>query len=375
KIAFIAAFFLVIALPLAFIDATPGKISDMEQRALQDFPVIFGREEETAYEKLREGTIELQKFFNDRIGFRLWCVQNAAAAKIRFLSLTSGKSYTLGKDGWIFYKNFQYNAEKESEIISAQIEVSEYYTSQNIDYYFVLAPAKSEIYPEYLPPIITSSGIPDIDALSTVLESKTDIKIINTKSKILEYKTRGKVFAVGDHHWSGLGSYAGYLAIVDKLNANGYDIEPIDVQFIEEVAPARGGTNDLGIPGILTGMGFIPDIVPVAQWEQTSTSVESGDDWDELQRLKETYRIVNAGIFENPDAKYGTLLLNGGSFFGVNYDVGKYFSEHFKKVIYMFVPEAEIISEADEYFNPDIVLYEKYGNNIYRAANAADLLP
>jgi hypothetical protein len=377
KIAFIAAFFLIIALPLAFIDPAPGKISEMEQRELQDFPKIFNREEETAYDKLREGAREFQKFFDDRIAFRLWCAGNAAAAKIRFLGLTSGKSYTLGKDGWIFLKNFQYSAEKESEIIPAQIDVSEYYKSRNIDYYFVLPPAKSEIYPEYLPPTITPSGIPDIDALSAMLESKTDMKIINTKSKILEYKAKGKVFAVGDHHWSGLGSYAGYLAIVDKLNANGYDISPIEVQFVEEAAPAKGGIYDLGIPGILTGGEFVADIVPVAQWEQTSISVESGDDWDELQRLQEEYNVISraCSIYENEKAEYGTLLLYGDSFLEKAYGLGGYFAEHFKKVIQIRVRDFEVIPEADEYFKPDVVFYETFGNNIYRSANAANLLP
>ncbi|MDR1136076.1 MAG: hypothetical protein LBL49_07870 [Clostridiales Family XIII bacterium] len=377
KIAFIAAFFLIIAIPLAFIDPTPGKISEMEQRKLQNFPQIFNRAEETAYEKLREGAIEFQRFFDDRIGFRLWCVEKTAIAKIRLLGGASGKSSVLGKDGWTFSKGFRYNAEKEAEVISAQIKVAEYYSIRNIDYYFVLPPAKSEVYPEYLPPTITPLMIPDIDGISAALDRETDVNCVNTKSRILEYKAKGKVFAAGDHHWSGMGSYAGYLAIVDKLTGNGYDIRPIDVQFVEEVAPEKSGTNNLGLPGIFTNEGFVADIVPVAKWDQRSKTNNSGADWDKLQRLEEKYNIISAScnIYENPEAEYGTLLMYGDSFFGRAYDIGAYFAEHFKKVIQIRINESEIIPEADEYFKPDIVFYERYGNSIYRSANAANLLP
>lgn len=373
-------FFTLTLVPVVILDTTPNKVSLMENRELQNLPTFNDHPDFSPGGKLIHFVWDFETYIKDRIGFRESIVQAWSITKLAFGGV-SGKLQTLGKKGWIFrhdFNNTAYLKGGKDTIVKTQIRVSEYYKLKNVDYIYVIPPAKSEVYPEYLPNKFTAKNIPDTEDLVAALNT-AGVNAVAPKEKMIEYKTQGKVYSMGDHHWSGLGSYAGYLAIIDKMNEIGYDIERINLTFSDKEAPESSGIRDLGLPGIPIGLTFIKDILPFAEEnERFGYILKEGEDFDKVVEFAEKYSLVSkrSGIFINSEAKYGTLLLRGDSFFAVEYDVAKYFSAHFKKVVWLIdYKGSHAIPEVDEYFQPDIVLIENTGRSIYNARKTADLLP
>jgi len=376
SISFIALSFAIILIPLAFTDKTPKKVSEMENRYLAEFPTLDDHPNANIGGKLINFAWDYETYLKDRVGFRDNAVRTWSIIQLATMD-KSGQNYTLGKEGWIFYHGFsnaRYLDGGKEKIVDAQVKLQEHYAENGVDYFLLIPPAKSEVYPEFLPSNITADKIPDTVDLTNALIS-AGVNAISPLEKILEDKSLGKVYAMSNHHWSGLGSYAGYLSVIEALNNNGYDIQAVEVEFVEEKAPEANGTNDLGIPGVPVNGVFIDDIVPRGKWERSGTLVESGEEYDALHKVFEKFDSGYGGIIVNSDAAYGTLVLYGDSFMADRYEIPYYFAEHFKKVVWVInLDSVRNQPEIDEYFKPDVVLDERYGNGIYRIETMGELV-
>src|SRR5262249_32737262 len=111
-----------------------------------------------------------EKFFNDRLAFRIQLVRWRNYLKMRLFVISPTPAVVVGKDGWLFCEaHFDSNTSRErvpmtSTELASWKEVFEqrahYLADKGIRYLVVVAPEKAQIYPEFLPERLRLRGRP-----------------------------------------------------------------------------------------------------------------------------------------------------------------------------------------------------------------------
>ena len=231
-------FVFMLALPIATMNRTPGKISETENRYLATFPAIIDAEGHLA--DVRSG---FETWLNDNLGFRSQLVRLATNIKLKLLHQSTGDRVEIGRDGWYFYTpehNIQLATGEFTltdvileDIAAKQQQISDWYASQGIKYLLVLTPSKASVYPEYIASGDYGVRETPIDQLETYLNEHTTVNVVNCKNELLEHKDEGKLFLKTDTHYTQLGSYYTYRAISQKLEEMGETVQDFPVTFSE----------------------------------------------------------------------------------------------------------------------------------------------
>lgn len=251
----LAAFLLLVYVPVLTINHVPGKISKVENRTLASFPDIL----DDNYH-LNDGVKSgLENWLNDNIGFRDQFVQTASKVKFSVFGIKSNNKVYAGKDGWYFYtmdNNIQiaqgtYPLDQITlEAIRVNQEaINQRFKDQGIEYILVLPVSKASIYPEMIQAGKYEVRETPVDIVANYLEATTDIKIVRLKDALLEKKKEEDVFFKTDTHWNEVGAYTAYKTIINKMNNwNLHENEPIEVEFQDmyrkgEFSAMLGNTN------------------------------------------------------------------------------------------------------------------------------------
>ena len=145
--------------------------------------------------------------------------------KYYFFNLSDNKSVIFGDQKWLFLNDEVFmgskfpidpesHAEKWANTIEARYRWS---LSQGINYYFVLAPNKNTIYPNYLPSIFWYKGIRPSDLLVSKLIER-GVPALDLKVSLAELGKREQIYLNTDTHWNYLGSYYGAFALVEYIS-------------------------------------------------------------------------------------------------------------------------------------------------------------
>jgi hypothetical protein len=192
------------------------------------------------------------------IGFRDALIRTHNSLCCALLGFSPSVSVVLGKDGWLFYDGHPL-VEDASPVRDfrgrhplpiGQLErlrwaYEDQYLwlrEQGIRYLLVLIPSKPMIYPEHM----TGSRRPGATTwrqqFTGYLRAHTEVPVLDTTEAILAAKARGPVFLPADSHWSHLGMFAGYTAILEALAAGDPRFSPLPAEaFDVQVATRRGG--------------------------------------------------------------------------------------------------------------------------------------
>lgn len=132
-----------------------------------------------------------------------------------------------GKDGWLFFRpqnnieiamgTYPLTEEHIKKIAENQQKISDFYKKRGKTYIFAVNPSKVSIYPEFLMGNYTVRETP-CDMVTDYLRKHTDVLVCDMKSELLKHKNEGLLYWKDDTHWTPLGDYYAYKAIIDTLN-------------------------------------------------------------------------------------------------------------------------------------------------------------
>ncbi|WP_319468437.1 hypothetical protein [uncultured Pseudodesulfovibrio sp.] len=228
----IPVFLLLIFIP--FIWSIPGvhginlsRFEDMEKRSPNEYPALpTNRQELAAFPEAFE------KAFNDHFGFRRDLITIFKLFKYNvFNQSTDPGNVVVGRDGWLYLGNDYFRTfdrhtgsrpPLEAEVdrlITAEKKKRQWLARRGIKYLFAAAPNKYSIYPEYLPAYVRSADNTVLLDLVAEKARKQGLPFIDLRPFLKEAKKlHGTLaYAKTDSHWSNLGAFYGYRALVEKL--------------------------------------------------------------------------------------------------------------------------------------------------------------
>jgi hypothetical protein len=150
---------------------------------------------------------------------------NCSQAAIVEGSLINGT--LIGKDGWMFYEDSldsftgggQYTQAVADGIRDRMSQRLEWLTEQGIKLYFVIAPNKNSVYPEYMPDSYVMGENRQIDQVVSILES-AGITVIDGRVPLAAAKEADPdrlLYYKLDTHWNNYGGYVVYQALMDRI--------------------------------------------------------------------------------------------------------------------------------------------------------------
>ena len=134
----------------------------------------------------------------------------------------------VGYDGWFFYgdsiKDYSEDSSVSSvrmkRIISMMSDRLEWCEENGIKLYFVIAPNKNTIYPEYMPESVKKAENKTVDAVIDAIRENTNLTVIDTREGLLAAKEQypdENLFYKLDTHWNNHGGFAAYSQIMDVI--------------------------------------------------------------------------------------------------------------------------------------------------------------
>lgn len=393
----IGAFFLVILIPILFMNFKRDQVSKIDNRMLLNFEDIFSN---------KDIFNNIESYIDDRIGFRTEMVDIYAKVMDKAFNEITHPKYEYGKDGFIMSKaeENEFNPEFMETYSDFIKEFQDYCNARDIKFLYSVEPRKELIYPEYITEGYNYENR-DIEYFLELLEEK-NINYLNNIETLSEAREKGSALDIlkqgyrnsGDtetveflenelliidefneldksnvyleneynknskkeivdsrgllydkeydaRHWNETGAIIGISAILDRLNLLDNRVETFDISKYE----AKDYINDtlvasnFEINEITTKYNLIED-----------NSIYIEDLEDEIKRHESFSNFTHYKNEANPNAP--RILIFAGSYFD---DKEKFLKESFSEL--MKIHNYRNVLDYEYYiniFNPDIVLFE-----------------
>lgn len=254
EIIFLTIFFVLLFIPMMKIDNS--LISEKENRTLAKWkPLIIDGKINYTFGK------DFDNWFSDRFFQRedfinLYYNQFIISKNLRT------KKVIKGKDNWLFYgiqssvnmftnKNL-FDETGLKQVAKYLTDIDEYCKKRNKKFYFMIAPSKPMIYPEFYSEVIKpdkNSKLTCANQLIDYLTKNTNIKIIYPGKNIIKNKDKGLLYFKTDTHWNEMGAYFGYETFVDVIGKD-IKLKPYKFNRTQEKTESSGDLN-ANLPKIL----------------------------------------------------------------------------------------------------------------------------
>lgn len=338
----ILTFCLLILIPLVCFNTTSNSISVIDNRKLTENP----------FSLKGDITSNIQKYVNDRIGFRNEMITAYTLLNDRLFGKMVHPSYTYGKDGYVFGAGITTsNNFDDFHIIFADMiaKIQKYCNSRNVPFLFVFNPAKPAIYTDKI-----ISGINYnrewVDLFFLELDKRGIHYLDNTKT-LNELRTKGihcfnqKYDA---NHWNDIGAFYGTQAMLRSLYQQDSSVY---INKLEDFSISETLQDSL-----LVSKFPIKEYVPKLTHNEVITSLYDNY-FSELQ-IDKSYRgfgyHVNESVLLKNTPK---LLIFQGSY--MNGHGAKYMQNAFRE--YIHVHDYQNVLNFPYYFNifqPECVIFE-----------------
>jgi hypothetical protein len=274
---FIACFLMIISLPFLFMDRK-STVSEKENRVLAVFPPILINDGKIDIANIRTVPQSLDKYINDRFGFRNSFVSLANMIN-RLLKIING-NVVIGKGGWLFYSNpddgnnifdfFKSNLFTDIEIVQFMENIEkrlEWCNNNNIQFIFLIAPNKHNVYPEYYP-FDRPQGITRTQQIMEFLSEPLKGGVIYPLEYIIQNKTPDMpLYFETDTHWNMAGAYYAFDRLFNCMKEIFPQTNFNEIQFITDINYDSGG-DIVPMSGFTRyGKRTIPDVRPLTGWE------------------------------------------------------------------------------------------------------------
>ena len=341
EISIALVFMLILILPLAFsiFDFIPSE-KVKEQRALKSLP-----EFNLGY--LDPFPQQFESYYSDNFELRNHYLILNSWLKLDLLNVAPiSKKAIIGENGWMYLRkdiNEVYLGKNLVDIdkLKNYYEIFKYrknfLDSINCKYYFVIAPVKVTIYPEFLP---LSKYIPRqfslTDQIVSLLDTVQDFTIIDLRPVLKNAKSDIRLFNKTDTHWNDYGSLLAYESIMNIISKDFPNLSPHDLSEYSIDSVLTDGMNMLHMLGIYHEIRenrvFQENrllCTPASFKNKSKKGKKNGYTIPEWFSLKAEYELV----FTNEDDSLPKLLMIRDSFART---VIPYLSEHFSESVYIF---------------------------------------
>jgi len=217
-------FIIMICLPLAdtVFDLDPtGSKKAPEETPIPEFKFTF--------EGIKNFPEKYESYFGKTFGFRRTLIKWYNLAKLRILHSQESGDVIIGEEGWLYYKgdhSLDYYRGVLPPYTKRELKLwgrlfqsrQDWLTEHGIRYLVVFAPNKNTIYPEYMP-----SGLNKVreesrlDQLVEYLGKNTSVEFLDLREILKIGKKYGATYFKTDTHWSLLGRYIAYRAIMEQV--------------------------------------------------------------------------------------------------------------------------------------------------------------
>jgi alginate O-acetyltransferase complex protein AlgJ len=262
----------------------------------------------------------------------------------------------IGEDGWMQYtgegtiEDAQGTRSFNNKEEFARLKIlDEYLKSQGITFLLVVAPNKTSIYPETIPPELISAPMPSsLDSLISFLEDN-DLQLLDLRPALQTAREERDVYYKTDTHWNGYGAFIAYTTIMNKLNESNPQLIPYqksDLRLETTSENVREIGNMMGVTSITESDPYF------ALPSNFVLTMEPGDpyNYDQLSWI--------------PDSTLPTLLMFHDSF-GAKY-LDDYLSMNFSTSHFFHVEKIPqyLTKEVIEHFKPDVIIIEIVERNL-----------
>jgi len=307
-----------------------------------------------------------ENFYNDHFLFRSQLMSyNSFINYFFFHQSPNPKMVVAGRDGWLFYANRErmvYEGTKTIKAYEVQSVVEElhrrtlFLKRKGIPLYVVMAPMKSDIYFDFLPPYYKRAAKSIPEMLISAIRKDTVIHLIDLKPGLVEARKKHRIYYKTDTHWNSRGAFQAYSMIMDRLKEDFPCLKPMtpdDVGFEEYKYHGLDLATTIGLEK------FIPDTVCDEKLKKPRAveGRKAGYPPSPYFGYPDLYEIV----MEVADTTLPRVVVIRDSYFR---SVIPFFSQHFSKSVYIFdnwdygANYSIIMNEK-----PDLVLLEVLGSN------------
>lgn len=337
----------MLIIPFVTMNFKPNQVSDIDNKILTEFPELTVSSETVE---------ELQKYTDDRVGFREGAIKLYTTLTDKIFHVMIHPLFMYGKDGHIFYKDPGYiaayqhlNTDEEylGNFTDFLIRTNDYLEKKDIKFLYFLCPDKKTIYPEYFPDSIHVKE--DEKTVISVMRdnlSKTDIEYVIPDEELLEAKKDQVIYnkKYDATHWNEFGSFIGQKLLDNHVQNWFSDVKPLNIEdySLEYVTMKNLETSDFPIE----------DDVPVLSLKYDSSQ--------DATFYLEPYLDINTKTFYahymNPEVTNGKILLVFTDSYFATYH--KYYNNRFSEVYYVHRQNFEYLQYIVNLVIPNAVIFE-----------------
>jgi len=254
-----AAFLAAIAAPLlGHFCGLEGGGPLRENRGLAARPALG-----TTPRQWRKFVLGYRGYFNDNFGFRSLLVRLHAIAWVRWLDSAPNERVLLGRDGWLYLNKCDQgiqstraanpftpqDLEQWRKVLERR---RDWFREQGVVYVFAVAPDKTTIYPEHLPPSITRLNPKTrLEQLVEHVAGHSDVTVVDLRPALLAAKRQRPVYYQTDTHWNGWGEYLAYRELMNAVSNRFPELGPRPQSaFRLEMHPGQFSGDLAGMAGL-----------------------------------------------------------------------------------------------------------------------------
>jgi hypothetical protein len=323
-----------------------------EKRPLADLPPWPRRLSDLA--AFRHG---MDRYVGDRFPARPYLIGGLNRLRLA-LGVSGSERVIVGRDGWLFYDSGDHfgAARGDPPLTEAQTTAwlnglaarTEALAARGARYLVVSAPLKETVYPQFGPAWYAG---PDPHRAAATLSQRAAMTGAGTVLNLYDAEvapTRWglKTFSRHDTHWTGLGAYQAYRAILEQLNVMGVTDPPRPLTDFTETP------RDVPAPRDLALMLGVANSVDVDVPRFTAPRIES--------RLTTRYLTPRQGwtaprVIDTGEAGKPVLLMTFDSY---STALLPFLYGHFSRLILAHDQEGFWRQDLIDRFHPDVVITE-----------------
>ena len=294
----------------------------------------------------------MEEYFRDHLPLRHQIIRLNAALDYKLFGSTTSRKITLGKEGWLFFKDhdtvnnladYQGILPLDDALVqqtaAALQAIGTQQSAARRTTVLYMPPNKETVYGEYLP-----DGIPQLNAVSRCdqlyaqLAGQTGtVLLVDPKPLLMQTAQQDKtLYYKTDTHWNGRGAYLGLQPLLDALQVDYAPYDPAD--FV----PDEGTSGDLAALGALdlpAEQGYL------RKWPAELAVSSTTDGF--------------AVVYHSNAADPRRVLVMGDSF---RYATETILPYYFTEVI--FVPLQQSAAATIEAYDPDVVILQQVERNL-----------
>ncbi|MEW5684079.1 MAG: hypothetical protein AB1942_04090 [Pseudomonadota bacterium] len=279
------------------------------------------------------------------------------------MGVSGSTTAVVGRDGWLFSDNGTHLGAARGDPAMAPDALrawlaglagrSEAAAGQGATYVVLIAPVKEAVYPHHAPWWFGRAPARPATVLPALAQASGAGVVIYPAPELQQQVRWGlKTYSRHDTHWTGLGAYHGYRALMTELNRRGLAEAPRPLEAFAEVRRyERNKPRDLAL--MLGVASFVevdyPELADPAAPSTTITYLSDKRDWTGPQ-------VIDTGLAGKP-----VLMMTMDSFSNA---LMPFLYGHFSRIVLSHGQDGAWRADLMARFKPDIVLSEVIENGV-----------